>query len=146
MVLGWENYDIPTLRILGHFCSSVWLAFEFLCPKIVQTFLPKIHPMLWKTIIFIGLLPSFQGVCVLTCFSGQVFQDAIWRQSLLKFSISGRHHNHDFWLLTQSYLAIQKNVRRQARAIFAWYPKESAGYHNDTQWWQCDNKWWIGYK
>ena len=29
-------------------------------------------------------------------------------------------------MLTQSYSAIPKNLRRQAKAIFAWYPKERA--------------------
>ena len=32
--------------------------------------------------------------------------------------------NHSLWLLTQSYTAIPKNLRRQAKAIFTWYPKE----------------------
>ena len=45
-------------------------------------------------------------------------------QSLLKLSISGRHRGHYLWLLTQSYTAIPKNLRRQAKAIFVWYPKE----------------------
>ena len=39
-------------------------------------------------------------------------------------SISGRHGGHYLWLLTQSYSAIPKNLRRQAKAIFVWYPKE----------------------
>ena len=46
------------------------------------------------------------------------------RQPLLELSISGRHRNHYLWLLTQSYTAIPKNLRRQAKAIFVWYPKE----------------------
>ena len=46
------------------------------------------------------------------------------RQSLLELAISGRHKNHYLWLLTQSYTAIPKNLRRQAKAIFTWYPKE----------------------
>ena len=46
------------------------------------------------------------------------------RQSLLELVISGRHKNHYLWLLTQSYTAIPKNLRRQAKAIFTWYPKE----------------------
>ena len=46
------------------------------------------------------------------------------RQSLLELAISGRHRNHYLWLLTQSYSAIPKNLRRQAMAIFVWYPKE----------------------
>ena len=46
------------------------------------------------------------------------------RPSLLELAISGRHKNHYLWLLTQSYTAIPKNLRRQAKAIFTWYPKE----------------------
>ena len=46
------------------------------------------------------------------------------RQPLLELSISGRHRNHYLWLLTQSYTAIPKNLRRQTKAIFVWYPKE----------------------
>ena len=48
------------------------------------------------------------------------------RQPLLELSISGRHGNHCLWLLTQSYSAIPKNLRRQAKAIFVWYSKERA--------------------
>ena len=46
------------------------------------------------------------------------------RQPLLGSSISGRHGGHYLWLLTQSYSAIPKNLRRQPKAIFVWYPKE----------------------
>ena len=46
------------------------------------------------------------------------------RQPLLELSISGRHRGHYLWLLTQSYTAIPKNLRRQAKAIFVWYSKE----------------------
>ena len=48
------------------------------------------------------------------------------RQPLLALSISGRHRGHYLWLLTQSYSAIPKNLKRQAKAIFVWYPKERA--------------------
>ena len=40
--------------------------------------------------------------------------------------ISGRHCDHYLWLLTQSYSAIPKNLRGQAKAIFVWYTKERA--------------------
>ena len=40
------------------------------------------------------------------------------RQPLLELSISGSHQGHYLWLLTQSYTAIPKNLRRQAKAIF----------------------------
>ena len=46
------------------------------------------------------------------------------RQPLLELSILGRHRGHYLWLLTQSYTAIPKNLRRKAKAIFVWYPKE----------------------
>ena len=46
------------------------------------------------------------------------------RQPLLELSISGRHRGHYLWFMTQSYYAIPKNLRRQAKAIFVGYPKE----------------------
>ena len=48
------------------------------------------------------------------------------RQPLLDLSISGRHRGHYLWLLTQFYCAIPKNIRRQTKAVFMWYPKERA--------------------
>ena len=50
------------------------------------------------------------------------------RQSLLELAISGRHRDHYLWLLTQSYSAIPKNLRSQAKGIFVWYPKERADF------------------
>ena len=46
------------------------------------------------------------------------------RQPLLELATSGRHRDHYLWLLTQSYSSIPKNLRRQAKVIFVWYPKE----------------------
>ena len=48
------------------------------------------------------------------------------RQSSLELAISGRHRDHYLWMLTQSYTAIPKNLRRQAKAICVCYPKERA--------------------
>ena len=48
------------------------------------------------------------------------------RQLLLELSVSGRHRGHYLGLLTQSYTAIPKYLRRQAKAIFVGYPKERA--------------------
>jgi len=48
------------------------------------------------------------------------------RQSLLDLAISGRHRKHSLWLLTQSYTAIPKNLRRQKKQIFVWYPSEKS--------------------
>ena len=46
------------------------------------------------------------------------------RQFLLELTVSGRHRDHYLWLLTQSYTAIPKDLRRQVKAIFVWFPKE----------------------
>ena len=46
------------------------------------------------------------------------------RQPLFELSISGRHRGYYLWLLTQSYTAIPKNLQKQAKAVFEWYPKE----------------------
>ena len=44
-------------------------------------------------------------------------------QLLLGLVISGRHRGHSLWLLTQSYTAIPNNIRRQAKMLYIWYPK-----------------------
>ena len=48
------------------------------------------------------------------------------RQPLLGLAISGRHRQHSLWLLTQSYTAIPNNIRRQAKMLYVWYPKNRA--------------------
>ena len=45
------------------------------------------------------------------------------RQLLLELAISGRHRGNSLWLLTQLYTAIPKNIRRQAKMLYVWYPK-----------------------
>ena len=44
-------------------------------------------------------------------------------QSLLESATSGRHRGHSLWLLTQSYTAVPKNIGRQAKMLYVWYPK-----------------------
>ena len=44
-------------------------------------------------------------------------------QPLLGLAISGRHKGHSLWLLTKSYTAVPKDVRRQAKMLYVWYPK-----------------------
>ena len=45
------------------------------------------------------------------------------RQPLLELAISGRHRQHSLWLLTQLYTAVPNNIRRQAKMLYVWYPK-----------------------
>ena len=44
-------------------------------------------------------------------------------QPLLELVISLRHRGHSLWLLTQSYTAIPNNIRREAKMLYVWYPK-----------------------
>ena len=46
-----------------------------------------------------------------------------YRQPLLELVILGRHRGHSLWLLTQSYTAIANNIRRQAKMLYVWHPK-----------------------
>ena len=50
------------------------------------------------------------------------------RQPLLELAISGRHRKHSLWILTQSYTAIPKNLRRQKKQLFLWYPNEKSDF------------------
>ena len=45
------------------------------------------------------------------------------RQPLLELAMSGCHRQHSLWLLTQSYTAVPNNIRRQAKLLYVWYPK-----------------------
>ena len=45
------------------------------------------------------------------------------RQPLLELAISGRHGGHSLWLLTQSYTAVPNNIKRQAKMLYVWYPR-----------------------
>ena len=45
------------------------------------------------------------------------------RQPSLELAISGRHRQQSLWLLTQSYTTIPNNIRRQAKMLHVWYPK-----------------------
>ena len=44
-------------------------------------------------------------------------------QPLLELAISGRHRGHSLRLLTQSYTAILNGIRKQAKMLYIWYPK-----------------------
>ena len=44
-------------------------------------------------------------------------------QPLLGLAVLGRHRNHSLWLLTQSYTTVPNNIRRQAKMLYIWYPK-----------------------
>ena len=51
------------------------------------------------------------------------------RQPLLELAISGHHRGHSLWLLTQSYTAVPNNIRRQAKMLYVWYPKNRTDFN-----------------
>ena len=51
------------------------------------------------------------------------------RQPLLELAISGHHRGHSLWLLTQSYTAVPNNIRRQAKMLYVWYPKNQIDFN-----------------
>ena len=48
------------------------------------------------------------------------------RQPLLELAILGRNRKHSLWLLTQSYTALPKNLRRQKKMVFISYPSKKS--------------------
>ena len=44
-------------------------------------------------------------------------------QPLLELAISGPQRGHSLWLLTHLYTAVPNNIRRQAKMLYVWYPK-----------------------
>ena len=55
------------------------------------------------------------------------------RTKLLEIAISGRHRNHSLWLLTQSYTALPKNLRRQKKQLFTWFLDEQSDFDQITK-------------
>ena len=51
------------------------------------------------------------------------------RQLLLRLAISGRHRGHSLWLLTQSYTTLPNNIRRQAKMLYIWYPRNRTDFN-----------------
>ena len=50
-------------------------------------------------------------------------------QPLLELAISGRQRAHSLWLLTQSYIAVPNNIRRKAKMLYIWYPKNRTEFN-----------------
>ena len=50
------------------------------------------------------------------------------RTKLLELAISGRHRGHSLWLLSQSYTAVPKNLRRQLKQLFVWHLQQRSDW------------------
>ena len=85
---------------------------------------PKDKPYQWIE-NFSQLLAGSETLFIIDVIIGDEGLDKR-RQPLLELAISGRYRDYYLWLLTQSYSAIPKNLRKQAKAIFVWYPQIKA--------------------
>ena len=117
-----ENIVIlcPTLRWNKTYLEMSWIW----CDDYVFCFEPK-----GNLFEFIERLSSlFSGEATLFIVDDMIADEALdkRRNPLLELAISGRHRQHSLWLLTQSYTALPKNLRRQKKQLFAWYPSEKS--------------------
>ena len=118
-----EHFDFiviicPTLKYNRTCTSRRWIMTD----RIVILIEPKNHLYEW-----IKKMDNFCVGCKTLFLNDDIIADNTLdekRQPLLELAISGRHRNHSLWLLTQSYTAIPKNLRRQAKMMYVWYPKD----------------------
>ena len=91
-----------------------------------RIFIIEPKDMLFEWIGFLSKL--FAGQVTLFIVDDMISDETLdkKRQPLLELAISGRHRGHSLWLLTQSYTAIPKNLRRQKKMLFVWYPNEKS--------------------
>ena len=110
----------PTLRWNKTYHAKGWIKDD----NKVGLIEPKEKPYQWVEKLS-QLLPRSETLFIIDdIIAGESLDKQ--RQSLLELAISGRHRNHYLRLLTQSYSAIPKYVRSQAKAMFVSYPKERA--------------------
>lgn len=79
-----------------------------------------------KILDMIGqILSGYSTLFILDdCISSKDFNKR--RCPLINLATSGRHRIHSLWILTQSYSAVPKDIRRQAKQLFVWKLKEKS--------------------
>ena len=115
--------------------------FDFIviiCPTLVHNETYKSHGWVWTDPEVIAIEPGnnlyyliekisnlLAGSKPLFLINDIIADEALdkCRQPLLGLAILGRHRGHSLWLLTQSYTDIPNNIRRQAKILYVWYPK-----------------------
>ena len=117
-----ENIVIlcPTIRWNQTYLERSWVWND----DYVFLFEPKLN--LFEHVAFLSKL--FSGEETLFIVDDMIADETLdkKRQPLLELAISGRHKMHSLWLLTQSYTAIPKNLRRQKKQLFVWFPSEKS--------------------
>ena len=115
--------------------------FDFIviiCPTLAHNQTYKRRGWIWNDPDVISIEPDnnlyyliekisnlFTGSKILFLINDIITDEALDKRCQLLFglAISGRHRGHSLWLLTQSYTAIPNNIRRQAKMLYVWYPK-----------------------
>ena len=112
----------PTFRFNKTYLNRLWIRSD---PRI---FLIEPGDKLFEWIRLLSELLS--GYTTLFILDDVIADESLdkRRQSLLDLAISGRHKDHYLWMLTQLYTGIPKNLRRQVKQLFIWYPKERADF------------------
>ena len=106
----------PTLRYNETYRSRKWVSTD---PEVILIEPGNLYDLIKK----IGnLLAGFKTLFLINDIIADKTLDKR-RQPLLELAISGRHRGHSLWLFTQSYTAVPKNIRRQAKMLYVWYPK-----------------------
>ena len=109
-----------TLRWNRTYLSRPWIRSDD------RIFLIEPKDKLFKWIAFLSKL--FVGQVTLFIVDDIISDETLDKkhQPLLELAISGRHRDHSLWLLMQSYTAIPKNLRRQKKMLFIWFPNEKS--------------------
>ena len=107
----------PTLRYNSTYKSRGWVCND---PYVIP-----IEPGNQLYYLFEKISNLLAGSATLFLINDIIANEALDKccQPLLGLAILGRHRFHSLWLLTQSYTAIPNNIRRQAKMLYVWYPK-----------------------
>ena len=107
----------PTLRYNSTYKSRGWVWND---PEVIP-----IEPGNQLYYLITKISNLLAGSATLFWIDGIIADEALDKscQPLLELAILGHHRQHSSWLLTQSYTAVPNNIRRQAKMLYIWYPK-----------------------
>ena len=128
----------PALNLLENEYKNHFHFIVIICPTLTHNETYKSRGWVWNDLNVIRIEPGNQlyylieeiskllaGSKTLFLIDDIIADEALnkHRQPLLELAILGRHRAHSLWLPTQSYAAIPNNIRRQAKMLYDWYPK-----------------------
>ena len=126
------------LSLLENECRNHFDFIVIICPTLAHNEMYKSRGWVWNDPDVIPIEPGnnlyyliekisnlLAGSATLCLIDDIIADEALdkRRQPLLELAISGRHRQHSLWLLTKLYTAIPNNIRRQAKMLYIWYPR-----------------------